>query len=273
MIKEAAADGISGVISGLSFSQPSKKPKLATSDFQDKRRAQLDGQKASIKNKFNAMRKKRIAEALAYGERDPTQRRLRSGQDNTPSPEVGVKGSQTVPTRDLNDESGNNQKIDRKIKIMPGDKQLVSTNCGMESGKNSSEKKKLKEQKYDIISDTGSKESGYRRIVPSIENNQESGKQKRIKKIKESLESELYKWRTQKDDKVRDLHRDLEGKIFNKNNPPVSGTNGFRGNPGEPANCRCFAEPIVTDFRENINIINKLIEHLNKEGTKACLFK
>lgn len=272
LISEAHADGMSGVISGLSFAQTSKKPKLDTSDFQKKRQSQIYGKQAAMKNKFNAMRRKRIAEALAYGERDPTQRRVRSGQDNTPSTEVGVKGSQSVPTRDLNDESGNNKKIKNQKYMMPGDKQLISTNCGMESGNK-------------------------KRIVPSIENNQESGKKyKKIKEdyIDEGLMSWLkkrfsnlfhrpelppenikdskkeYVWRTQQDDKVRDLHNELEGKQFSFDDPPISGTSGFRGNPGEPANCRCYAEPVNSMVQENINII---IEHLDKEGKNPCLYQ
>lgn len=234
-LTDAAADGISGVISGLSFAQPSKKPKLATSEFQEKRKSQIFGKQAAIKNKFNAMRRKRIIEALAMGERDPTQRRVRSGQDNTPSTEVGVKGSQSVPTRELNDESGNNKK-----------------------NKNN-EKSKLKENSID--------EGIFSNIIKYM-NNLLHRKNPESEKPKEN--SKDYIWRTQEDEKVRDLHRDLEGKTFNRDNPPVSGTAGFRGNPGEPANCRCYAEPVEEN---NINNITRVIEHLNNEGTKSCLFK
>ena len=278
---ESAADGLSGVISGLSFAQPSKKPNLHTSERTDYRQSQIAGKRSAIKNKFNAMRRKRIIEALAYGERDSTQRRVRSDQDNVPGTEVGVKSSQTIPTRDLNDESG----INNKNRI-----------------------KKIKES---IISDIGSKESGKtnRKFlldktvpvkIPSIENNQESGNVKKVNKIKEevidealnfsSLKNKLsdwanyvksffykqkqppppsskdYIWRTQEDEKVRDLHQELEGKRFNMDDPPVSGTSGFRGNPGEPANCRCYAEPIK---EESINIV---LKHLNERRIRSCLY-
>lgn len=258
LLNEIGSDGISGVISGLSFSQPSKKPKLATSDFQEKRKSQIFGKQAAIKNKFNAMRRKRIIEALAMGERDPTQRRVRSGQDNTPSTEVGVKGSQSVPTRDLNDESGNNNK--KNVKIVP------SIENNQESGKNkknennkNNEKSKLKENSID---------EGILSNIIKYMNKLFHRKSEEPEKPKEN--SKDYIWRTQEDEKVRDLHRDLEGKTFNRDNPPVSGTSGFRGNPGEPANCRCYAEPVEEN---NINNITRVIEHLNNEGTKSCLFK
>lgn len=52
-----------------------------------------------------------------------------------------------------------------------------------------------------------------------------------------------YVWSTQLDERVRRLHRELEGTIQRWDDPPVSGTGGFRGHPGEPANCRCFPWP------------------------------
>ena len=348
---EVGSDGLSGVISGLSFAQSSKKPNLKTSSFTDNLASKRFGKQAAMKNKFNAMRRKRIqemlfpitevltmedknsdqkstkndketfssseqlkanqkfytnnlnqksgmairypwslptnvppktsdpkeqdnesgknksikrkriAEALGF-EKDPTQRRMRSGQDNTPSGEVGVKGSQLVPTRELNDESGNNQRIDKKInkkklsvsEIMPGDKQLISTNCGMESGR----KKKLKEDNEFI--DEGLL-SWLKQKISNLFHRPKIKKEPGV-----SPEKKEYIWRTQEDDKVRDLHNELEGKQFSFDDPPISGTSGFRGNPGEPANCRCYAEPV----HENIN---KFVEHLNKKGAKSCLFK
>ncbi len=48
--------------------------------------------------------------------------------------------------------------------------------------------------------------------------------------------SKAYKWRTQKDNRVRKEHMEREGKVFNWDTPP------FDGHPGEPYNCRCWAE-------------------------------
>lgn len=47
-----------------------------------------------------------------------------------------------------------------------------------------------------------------------------------------------YIWRTVGDDRVRPEHADLEGKEFSWDSPPSI------GHPGEPINCRCYAEPI-----------------------------
>ncbi|HEX6751196.1 MAG TPA: hypothetical protein VF092_28155 [Longimicrobium sp.] len=43
---------------------------------------------------------------------------------------------------------------------------------------------------------------------------------------------------------TRELHRELEGTRHSWTNPPVSGTNGFRGHPQEPAECVCTAFPL-----------------------------
>lgn len=53
---------------------------------------------------------------------------------------------------------------------------------------------------------------------------------------------EKYKWRTARDNRVRDKHKKREGETFSWNSPP----NG--GHPGEEINCRCFAEPILDDL-------------------------
>lgn len=50
-----------------------------------------------------------------------------------------------------------------------------------------------------------------------------------------------YIWRTMRDDRVRKCHRLLEGQTFSWDNPPVvDDSTGFRGHPGDAANCRCF---------------------------------
>lgn len=48
-----------------------------------------------------------------------------------------------------------------------------------------------------------------------------------------------YKWRTVGDDRVRDEHLAREGQTFTWDAPPSD------GHPGEPINCRCWAEPQV----------------------------
>lgn len=53
-----------------------------------------------------------------------------------------------------------------------------------------------------------------------------------------------YVWRTSLDERVRDEHADREGKTFSWDDPPSD------GHPGEPINCRCWAEPILEDLVE-----------------------
>ncbi|WP_346235719.1 phage minor head protein [Lysinibacillus telephonicus] len=51
-----------------------------------------------------------------------------------------------------------------------------------------------------------------------------------------------FKWRTSKDERVRESHRDLSNKVFSYDNPPT--VNGRKVIPGEDYHCRCVAIPI-----------------------------
>lgn len=53
-----------------------------------------------------------------------------------------------------------------------------------------------------------------------------------------------YVWRTSLDERVRATHRVREGQIFSWDEPPGD------GHPGEPINCRCYAEPVLEDLIE-----------------------
>lgn len=66
-------------------------------------------------------------------------------------------------------------------------------------------------------------------------------------------------WRTVNDERVRGApggkypsadpsHDDLDGKIFEYANPPPSHHDGSPGLPGEPIECRCYAEPVFDDI-------------------------
>ena len=55
-----------------------------------------------------------------------------------------------------------------------------------------------------------------------------------------------YRWRTSNDERVRDYHADLNGKIFFWDEA-IIGPNGEKGNPKEYFGCRCTAEPILED--------------------------
>jgi SPP1 gp7 family putative phage head morphogenesis protein len=55
-----------------------------------------------------------------------------------------------------------------------------------------------------------------------------------------------YKWSTSHDERVRDRHKHLDGKVFPYASPPiVDDSTGRRGNPGEDFNCRCVDIPIL----------------------------
>ena len=56
-----------------------------------------------------------------------------------------------------------------------------------------------------------------------------------------------YIWQTAGDQRVRDTHRVLNGKIFDFNNPPIIDELGNRGNPGEDYQCRCIARIILSE--------------------------
>jgi SPP1 gp7 family putative phage head morphogenesis protein len=51
-----------------------------------------------------------------------------------------------------------------------------------------------------------------------------------------------YIWRTVRDNRVRPDHEEREGEIFAWDDPPED------GHPGEPIQCRCWAEPILDDI-------------------------
>lgn len=63
-----------------------------------------------------------------------------------------------------------------------------------------------------------------------------------------SVGSKGYIWRTVRDSRVRELHKHLEGKYITWNKPPIAGPNGVRAHAGQIYNCRCYMEPVLSDF-------------------------
>lgn len=51
-----------------------------------------------------------------------------------------------------------------------------------------------------------------------------------------------YVWRTSMDERVRNAHRDREGKVISWEKPPMD------GHPGMAPHCRCYAEPNIAEF-------------------------
>ena len=71
-------------------------------------------------------------------------------------------------------------------------------------------------------------------------------------------------WRTITDGRERELHKELNGKIFRYDNPPViDERTGQRGLPGETYNCRCDAIPYRDD--------NLLIKTRTVNGQKEVI--
>jgi SPP1 gp7 family putative phage head morphogenesis protein len=51
-----------------------------------------------------------------------------------------------------------------------------------------------------------------------------------------------YIWRTSQDERVRETHQEFDGNEYSWE------TGSPEGHPGEPINCRCVAEPVLTDL-------------------------
>lgn len=67
-----------------------------------------------------------------------------------------------------------------------------------------------------------------------------------------------YRWVTAGDERVRERHRQLNGRIFDWNNPPISDS-GEPINPGDDFQCRCVSEPIFDEgVTENENLLKLL---------------
>lgn len=54
-----------------------------------------------------------------------------------------------------------------------------------------------------------------------------------------------FRWVSSGDERVRDEHAELDGKVFTFDDPPVTNEQGDRNMPGEDYNCRCIAEVIA----------------------------
>lgn len=65
--------------------------------------------------------------------------------------------------------------------------------------------------------------------------------------------SEEFRWIANLDERVRDLHRKLNGKVFRYDDPPIiDERTGTRGMPGEFYNCRCTFIPIFKKIKNSV---------------------
>ena len=60
-----------------------------------------------------------------------------------------------------------------------------------------------------------------------------------------------YRWSSSGDERVRQRHAELDGRIFHRSDPPVADERaGLDGHPGEVWQCRCDAEPVLPEDSE-----------------------
>lgn len=94
-----------------------------------------------------------------------------------------------------------------------------------------------------------------------------------IKKVHYSaMGFDSFMWHTILDARERPLHRELNGKVFSFDNPPViDERTGQRGLPGETYNCRCDLTPIMSDsafYNTNQNAAREELKQYDKVMTK-----
>lgn len=66
----------------------------------------------------------------------------------------------------------------------------------------------------------------------------------------EALGIERCIWRSQDDPKIRDLHADYDGRVFQWHEPPEG------GHPGQAHNCRCYAEPVAQGTQSDVTPVD-----------------
>jgi SPP1 gp7 family putative phage head morphogenesis protein len=63
-----------------------------------------------------------------------------------------------------------------------------------------------------------------------------------------------YKWSTAHDERVRDSHKRLDGRVFQYDDPPITDrATGAKNAPGEDYNCRCLDIPLLDKVAEYIS--------------------
>lgn len=54
-----------------------------------------------------------------------------------------------------------------------------------------------------------------------------------------------YVWSSSRDERVREIHANLDGFVFDWNDPPITSEDGSTNHPGEDIQCRCTAIPVL----------------------------
>jgi SPP1 gp7 family putative phage head morphogenesis protein len=77
------------------------------------------------------------------------------------------------------------------------------------------------------------------RLIARDQTNKFNGQLSQLRQKEVGIGS--YIWTTSRDERVRPAHRALDGEIFSWSKPSAE------GHPGEPIQCRCIAQPVITD--------------------------
>jgi len=115
-----------------------------------------------------------------------------------------------------------------------------------------------KEVERDFVRTQGVEATVAKKRAKLIARDQIASLQGDITRVRQqSLGVQRYIWRTAQDERVRDSHRDREGEVFVWGEPiqPQLAEKGLEidtvdGPPGKPINCRCYAEPVISDLVE-----------------------
>lgn len=90
----------------------------------------------------------------------------------------------------------------------------------------------------DVIRNVGDVSESRARLIARDQNSKLNASLTQARQ--EALGVEEYRWITSRDDRVRETHRDNNGKIFKWSQRPRE-----TGHPGEDIQCRCIAQPII----------------------------
>lgn len=117
-----------------------------------------------------------------------------------------------------------------------------------------------KELERDFINTQGIEAKRARKRARLIARDQTASLQGDVTRVRQQqLGVRRYVWRTAKDERVRSSHRQREGEIFEWGKPigPQLRKKGLTvdtidGHPGRPIQCRCYAEPVLSDIIDDL---------------------